>query len=63
MVQFTNAAFNNIKLKAPSLIAITHAMYVGVLTNQTFLLHDGSINEDMVPTFFPFPGSWIENLM
>ena len=48
---------NNIKLKAPSLIAIKQAMYTGVLTNQALLLHGGSINEERVPTFFPFPGT------
>ena len=36
---------------------------MGVLSNQTFLLHNGSVNKETVPTLLSFPGSWIENLL
>ena len=34
-----------------------------ILTNQTLLIHNGYLTEEMVPTLFPLPGSWIEKLM
>ena len=63
MVQVTDATFNNIKVNVPSLIAIKEALYACMLTNQTLLLHTSFMNEETVPTLFPLPGVWIENLM
>ena len=63
MVQVTDTNFKNIKVKAPPLIFINQAMDADVLTNQTLLLHDDPMNEETVPTLFPFPGAYIEILM
>ena len=63
MVQVTNNAFKNIKVKVPSLIAIKDSLDIGMITNQTLMQHDSSVNKETVPTLFPFPGAWIENLM
>ena len=63
IVQVTNSSFKNIKVNVPSLIAIKQTMDARVLTNQTLMLHDGYITKETVPTFFPFPGSWKDNLM
>ena len=63
MVQVTDTTFNNLKVKSPSLITIKQAMDAVILTNQTLLIHDGYLTEEMVPTLFPLPGSWIEKLM
>ena len=38
MVHVTDAAFKNLKVKAPSLIAIKQAINAGVLTNQTLMI-------------------------
>ena len=59
MVQVTDTAFNNIKVKSPPLVVINQAMDVGVLTNQTLLIVDGSVNEETVLILFLFPGAWI----
>ena len=61
--QVNNYALNNIKVKAPSLLNTSQAIDLEVITNQTFLHHNGYLVEDTVPTLFPFPGAWIENLM
>ena len=43
MVQVTDAAFNKIKLKAPSLLTIRQAIELGALNEQTFLPHNFSL--------------------
>ena len=63
MVQVTDATFNNLEVKYPSLITIKQAMDAVILTNKTLLIHDGYLTEEMVPTLFPLPVSWIEKLM
>ena len=63
MVQVTDTTFNNLKVKSPSLITIKQAMDAVILTNKTLLIHDGYLTEEMVPTLFPLPVSWIEKLM
>ena len=57
MFQITNAALNIIKVKAPYLITMKQATYSSIITNQTLLLHDGSINNYTVLTLFPLPGA------
>ena len=55
MVQVTDAAFKSLKVKSPSLIYVNQTMDSGVLANQTFLIKNGYLPEEKVPTFFPFP--------
>ena len=63
MVQVTDTAFNNLNVKALSLINIKQAIGAVFTTNYTLLLHYGSLTKETVTTFFTFPGAGIENLM
>ena len=58
MFQVTDAAFDRLKVKVPSLITIKQEMDVGVLTNQTLLIHGGYLPKETVPTLFLLPGAW-----